>query len=46
VEKEVLEDAKVYNEELKTNDETVSEKKKQEVATHHKWKAKAYKAQR
>jgi transposase len=44
-EKAVMEDAKVFTEELKANDETVSAKKKKEVGQHHEWKKKEYKAQ-
>jgi transposase len=44
-EKEILDDAKAFSDELKSNDETISEKKKQEVEAHHKWKEQAYQAQ-
>lgn len=44
-EKEVMEDAKEFSEELTANDETVSAQKKKEVETHHNWKAEAYKKQ-
>lgn len=45
VEKEILEDAKTFSEELKSSEETVSGKKKREVEAHHQWKAEAYKNQ-
>lgn len=47
VEKEVLEDADVYSDELSTNDEfkqTVTAQKKKEVERHHKWKEEEYKS--
>lgn len=45
LEKEILDDAKAFSDELKSNGETISIKKKQEVEAHHKWKAQAYQAQ-
>lgn len=47
-EKEVLEDAVTYSDELKENDETkqtVSSRKQKEVNQHHRWKEKEYKDQ-
>ncbi|MCD8529143.1 MAG: transposase, partial [Chitinophagales bacterium] len=44
IEKEVLEDAEYYAQELKENkDNQVSESKKKHVEQHHNWKKKAYK---
>jgi len=48
VEKEVMEDADVFSDELESNDEeqkSVSAQKKKEVEWHHEWKKKEYKNQ-
>lgn len=52
VEKEVLDDAKTFNDELANNDEKITKEKhaisylrKQKVEQHHKWKADQYKGQ-
>lgn len=44
-EKAVMDDAKVFSEELTANDESVSAQKKKEVEAHHNWKKKEYKDQ-